>query len=605
MGVTLRINRLKEEIPLRLRLFYYVAFQKNIFRLCLFTGLIFLLSGAVSASAQEVSKSNRIEKIDGKKYYIHTVVPGQTLFAIAKAYAIEVADIVKENPGAASGIKPGQDLKIPLSLSVRNTFTPSGKGQTYKAEPGQTLYSIAKLYGVTVEAIKTLNPELRDGLKAGQVIKIPASAEEVKNIPDTKANTEVLKAPEKSIAKEEVKNGSIKEKPAELKESSRVTDLVNPGDTVFVLSKKEKYKVALFLPLHLENTEFPDPDRTTHEQSMLLSKSDMAVQFYQGFRMAMDSMRKLGLNTELFVYDIDENDSVRMQNILKKPELAEMDLFVGPLSNGVFHIIAGYALKHKIQIVSPLSQLNKILLNNDCVSKMTPSSTTLLEEQAAFVARVYPKENIILLGNSNTREIQHVNIFKTRYNEIHGASSSADSLHLVKGIDALSKLLSAGRTNVVIIPSNSQAYVTDVLRSLNTLLEKYKIIVFGMQSWSGFSNLDYDYLNKLSLHYTTSSFVDYENEATLSFVKNFRILASTEPAVYAFQGYDAGYYYLRALFVYGVNFKKKLPKLKWQGLQNSFDFYKTSPGSGLENKAVIYLKIQDYKLVRILPGKEN
>jgi LysM repeat protein len=599
------MNQQTEEVLYRPRIFNYVVFQTNIFRLCILTGFLFLLSGTVHIAAQEVSKSNRIEKIDGKKYYIHTVAPGQTLFAIAKAYSMEVADIVKENPSASSGIKPGEELKIPLSLSVHNTFTPSGKVQTYKAEPGQTLYSIARLYGVTVEAIKALNPELKDGLKAGQVIRIPASADEVKSLPDTKANTEVLKAPAKSPAKEEVKSFSGKEKPAETKEVSRVTDLANPGDTTFVLNKIDKYKVALFLPLHLENTENIDPDRATHEQSIILSKSEMAVQFYQGFRMAMDSMKKRGLNTELYVYDIDENDSARMQNLLKKPELAEMNLFVGPLSNGIFHTVSAYALKHKIPVVSPLSQLNKILLNNDYVSKLTPSVTTLLEEQAAFVARVYPKENIILLGNSNSKEAQHATIFKTRYDEIHGSSSAVDSLHLVKGIEALSKLLSAGRTNVVIIPSNSQAYVTDVLRSLNTLLDKYKIVVFGMQSWSSFANIDYDYLNKLSLHYTASSFIDYENDPTLNFVKNFRILASNEPAVYAFQGYDAGYYYLNALYVYGLNFRKKLPKLKWQGLQNSFDLYKTSPGSGLENKAVNFLKVQDYKLVRMLPGKEN
>ena len=276
-----------------------------------------------------------------------------------------------------------------------------------------------------------------------------------------------------------------------------------------------------------------------------------------------------------------------------------MDLFVGPMSNGVFHSVAAYALKHKIHVVSPFSQLNKILLNNDCVSKMTPSSATLLEEQAAFVSMIYPKENIILLGNSNAKEAQYVNVFKTRYNEIHGLCSAADSLHVVKGVEALSKLLSAGRTNVVVIPSNSQAYVTDVLRSLHNLLEKYKIVVFGMQSWSSFANLDYDYLNKLALHYTASSFVDYENQPTLNFVKNFRILSGTEPSVNAFQGYDAGCYYLNALLLYGVNFGKKLPKLKWQGLQDAFDLYKTSPGSGLENKAVNFLRIQDYKLVRI------
>ncbi|HEV7230374.1 MAG TPA: LysM peptidoglycan-binding domain-containing protein [Bacteroidia bacterium] len=574
-----------------------------ILRRPLFSFFLLMFLALPALKAQEVSKSLRIEKIDGKKYYIHTVAAGQTLFSIAKAYSLEVADVVKENPSASSGIKPGQELRIPLSQSVQNTFAASSQTRTYKVEAGQTLYSISRLYGITVDAIRAANPELKDGLKAGQVIKIPPGGTDVKENPST-INAEALKP--KPPVKEETKISGTKEKEKEkekiknieLKENTnRVTELPSPGDTTFVLVKKDKYQVALFLPFHLENVDNVDVDRIARDLVSINPKTDMALQFYQGFRLGLDSIHKLGMNTELFVYDIDENDSAKVETILHKPEMGNMNLIVGPLSSASFQAVARFAKKKNIPIVSPLSQQNKILLNNDCVSKMTPSVTTQLEEEASFIFKTYNKENILLLTNSNPKEASYTHIFRTRFNELRGPSTVADSLHLVKGADGMIKALSLDKINVIVIPSNSQAYVTDMLRTLNTLLEKYRIIVFGMQSWSGFTNLDYEYLNKLQLHYASNSYVDYESDAALNFIKNYRILTSTEPGPYAFQGYDAGLYYLNALMNKGVNFRKKLDQIKWKGTQSSFDFYKTSPESGFENKAVNLLKIQDYKLI--------
>ncbi len=564
-------------------------------------------------SAQEVKKSNRIETSNGKKYYIHTVEAGQTLFSIAKAYSLEVSDIVLENAEAKDGIKPGQDLKIPFAKSVNNTYslqTDNGKPKTHKTEAGQTLYSISKLYGVTIDDLKKLNPELKDGLKAGQVLKIPVpvvvsvspvplkekKAEEKPNAAASNGQAPAVKDDAKK--KEEATHTGAADS-YKNKEAAAVKPFKSQADTLFLLMKKDKYNVALFAPFHFEGADNIEPEKIARDLASFPAKSEMAVQFYAGFRMAMDSMKKKGLNVQLFVYDIDDSDSSRVLEVLRKPEMAEMNLIVGPLSSNMFLMVAKYAQKKGIPVVSPVSQQNRILLNNDCVSKMIPSVTTQLEEEAAFIADKYKGANTILISNSNPKEAQHINIFRTRFNELRGASSSADSLHQVKGSEGLTKILSADKVNVLVLPSNSQAYITDMLRTLNTLLDKYQIVVFGMQSWSGFANLDYDYLNKLQLHYAVNSFVDYDKDATVSFVKNFRILSGTEPGPYAFHGYDAGIFYLNALNTFGVNFEKRLSTLKWTGTQSAFDFYKTSSESGYENRAVNLVQILDFRLVKV------
>ena len=158
--------------------FFQLTYKKRKYRYFVFLSALLLLLSCFSVRAQEVKKSTRVEKIGDKKYYIHTVEAGQTLSSIAKAYVLSVNDLVIENPTAIDGIKPGQELHIPYLKSLKSSYE-SNKSLTHKTEAGQTLYSISKLYGVSIEELKTLNPELKDGLKAGQVLKIPAASKEV------------------------------------------------------------------------------------------------------------------------------------------------------------------------------------------------------------------------------------------------------------------------------------------------------------------------------------------------------------------------------------------------------------------------------------------
>jgi LysM repeat protein len=562
---------------------------------------LLLLSLNTGLRAQDIKKSTRIEKTGDRKYYIHTVEQGQTLYAIAKAYALEVNDIIVENPEAIDGIKPGQELKIPYLKSLKNNYEVT-KPRIHKTEAGQTLYSIAKLYGVTIESIQKMNPELKDGLKAGQVLKIPAAQDQdttekpKEKVADSGNNTAPVK-PQQEFNVPPVKEDT---KPAEAKDSKHVADLPSNTDTSFAYIKKDKYRVALFAPFHADYQDNLDVDRISRDMSTLPPKTEQAIQFYQGFRLAMDSVKKSGVNIQLTVYDVDDADTIKIQQILKKTELAEMDLVVGPLSPNSFLAVSRFSKQHNIPIVSPISQQNRILLNNEYVSKMVPSVTTQLEEEANFIFKKYPGQNVILINNpkEGQKEGQYAGVFHTRYAELFNGNIPSDLFHELKGIEGLTAALQTGKANVFVIPSNNLAYVTDILRMLNTLLDKDSIVVFGMQSWSNFSNLDFDYLDNLSLHYAANSFIDYDSEGTANFIKNYRILTSSEPSTIAFQGYDAGYYYLKAIGGYGTNFYKRLPRIKWTGTQGSFDMYKTSPESGYENKAVNIVMIRDYKLIR-------
>jgi len=136
----------------------------------------FSLMSQMALNAQDVKKSTRIEKSGDKSFYIHKVEKGQTLESISKAYGIEVNALLGANPDAIDGISAGQELKVPCgSASKKGTSEKiKSSGKTYQVKSGDTYYSISKEFGVWVEDIKKLNPELRKaGLKEGLVLNIP------------------------------------------------------------------------------------------------------------------------------------------------------------------------------------------------------------------------------------------------------------------------------------------------------------------------------------------------------------------------------------------------------------------------------------------------
>ncbi|MBK8807137.1 MAG: LysM peptidoglycan-binding domain-containing protein [Bacteroidales bacterium] len=84
---------------------------------------------------------------------------------------------MKENPDLKNGLKTGQELKIPLETGdfVERKFI------FHTVDKGETLYSISKKYSVEVSSITALNPDVENGLKAKTIIKIAINPENVKS----------------------------------------------------------------------------------------------------------------------------------------------------------------------------------------------------------------------------------------------------------------------------------------------------------------------------------------------------------------------------------------------------------------------------------------
>ncbi len=98
---------------------------------------------------------------DGTQY---VVVLGDNLYSIARKFNVDVVDIINLNNLSSTVLTPGQVLLIPNGNTLNTT---------YIVKRGDTLYSIANSYGVTVDEIKKLNNLVSNTLSIGQELLIP------------------------------------------------------------------------------------------------------------------------------------------------------------------------------------------------------------------------------------------------------------------------------------------------------------------------------------------------------------------------------------------------------------------------------------------------
>jgi LysM repeat protein/ABC-type branched-subunit amino acid transport system substrate-binding protein len=590
-------------------------------------------------SAQE---NTPVQVINGKKYYIYKVESKNTLYSISKRFNVEQETIINENPEIKEGLKPGQELKIPVVNTTKEAEkTPVSTKENFtihKVEQGQTLYAISKLYDVKVEDITALNPEAEQGLKPGMELKIPAKklekqvlpvqqtqaiSKEIKNTVTHKVQKgETLYSISKQYettqeeilkANNDLPNGlkvddeiiipvaTSNNKPQKVQQDTiynYVKQKLNPEAAIDdeVKVNDNEFVVALMLPFFTYENKVFEQNLKPNQKNEVIAKSLVAMQFYNGFLMAVDSMIEKGNKVKVHIYDT-ANDSSAIEKIFKKEEARHFDLIVGPLYANGFNVAAKFAKERKIPIVSPFVQTPSILKNNPYTNKVTPSQTVLMQETAGFVAANYASENVIVVSHNTTKDKSLLNTFVTSFRN-KTSNPLKEVNYSVNGIGGISNLLHPAKKNIIVIPSNEQSIVTDIISKIY-FLNKENIILVGTEGWQAFENIDMEYINKLQLHWATYSYIDFESEKVKEWINNFRSKFATEPDSYAFQANDLAWYYFTALNKNGMTYPANIQNVQWKGMAGGFEFEKTEEG-GFENKSVSILKVQDY-----IPVKAN
>ena len=530
--------------------------------------LILLTSPSAVMTAQDytpvpVTISKEKVKVDGKVYYSHIVLERQTLYSICKAYNVTIDQIYEANPAVkAEGLKknaiiliPAADRKLPRE-TVKETVEksvekPASEKREWKEGVDYVVHTvkwyedldvIADRYNVTVDAIMQANGLTGRKLTRRQKLKIPLNPEMTQSeavVTDTVATAGTPETDAASLQPVAVKG-------------------------------RDRINAVLMLPFNASG-ERPRSG---------------SVDFYCGVLMAARQAGENGVNIDLSVYDVEDGLLP-----VSKEQLSKSDVVIGPISaTAIARLLA--ECPASTNVVSPLDHKAEYLAASHSNFIQAPSSSLVLyEDLARWIKeeRSGSSEKVIVIYEKGSRDIDGLGTMNSIL-EKDGIAFSTFSYSILEGRDVQSPLMAMmtrEAANRVLVMSESEAFVNDVVRNLNLLIhEDYEIVLYAPSKIRSFETIEVNNLHNTRLHTSLSYYVDYEEDDVKDFVRKYRALYSAEPTPYAFQGYDVATYFFRMYSEHGKGWAEALVADSASMLQTEFKFRKESPEGGYVNTGV-------------------
>jgi LysM repeat protein len=142
---------------------------------------LFATMSLVAPAQNDQSQSERRIIVDGKEYYLHVVQSGEGFYSLARLYNVTQQEIIEANPDLGDGLKRDQVIKIPViegRNDSREQIEKSGQFILHTVEKGQTAWFISRKYDVDIEDIFEYNAGAEDQLIVGSIIRIPLKEKE-------------------------------------------------------------------------------------------------------------------------------------------------------------------------------------------------------------------------------------------------------------------------------------------------------------------------------------------------------------------------------------------------------------------------------------------
>lgn len=572
--------------------------MKQIYRI--FISLLFTISSScIIGWAQE-----------NQSYFLHTIEKGQSLYSISSMYNVTSADIIQLNPGCEEKIYAGQTLKIPKHQKGQS-------GETFHTiQAGETLYKLTTIYKISAKAICEANPGLSaENFRIGQVILIPLNEEKTVT-PSQKESPEMMiqeavkpkckeihKVKRKetifSVSREYgISEQELIEANPELKEGMKKGQLLCiPYPKAMVnISKKEKENInpPSNKELFEENKEIQKKISTVKVALILPFHEDKRmIEYYEGFLMAIDSLKRIGTSIDVYAYDSGKGAS--LNSILSKKELKEMDVIFGPMHQEHIKPLSEFAQKNNIRLVIPFSQKGKEVFNNPSIYQVNTPQSYLYSKVYDHFSRQFPNAHVIFIEPTISDKDKEKFIIGFKQDlKNKGISSHTVGENVTK--DELKAILQNDKANIFIPASGNNILLIKILPQLTLLTRENadkNIHLFGYPEWQTYTRDHLESFFELDTYFYSSFYTNTLFPAAVRFTESYhkwysKDLTSKYPN-YAMLGFDTGFFFLKGLSMYGSALENNLNKMKLTAIQTGFMFERVNNWGGFINKKVFFI----------------
>lgn len=481
--------------------------------------------------------------VGSKVYFVHDVVAGDTKYSIAKKYGISVEELEKQNPEIRENVPLGFQLKISKSVtrtSISEEMKPHAKPidlLEYIVKSGETLYSLTHLFNLSEASLLGLNPELKEGVKEGMVLKVPANlsfAKETKN-------------PLRNLAQS--------------------------------ISGQNKKQLVLFLPFNVSKIQ--NDSLTSVSERLKKDKFlNMTLDFYSGALMAIDSAKTLGMNVEVKIFDSEETKfTTNALSVISSGSFANTDAVIGPFYQVNVERVASALESQNIPVISPLSKDDGKSYKN--LYQSMPQNEAI--RKAMFDYMHSKNGNIIgVIDPKKLAVKQYIQDFQKEV-KIVGLSDKGGFV-----ADSIKKYFVKDRINYVILASEKTGTIFTTTNAMMSAMKDYQVqlVILEPNETLDFEEIDLKRLTKLKMVYPSATKDNDTVEAQqfeMAYKKKNRIF----PNQYAVRGFDVTFDTLLRLSQ-NKPFQESMDNDATEQLESKFDYAKKISG-GYANNGIYIL----------------
>ncbi|UQD56389.1 LysM peptidoglycan-binding domain-containing protein [Flavobacterium sp. K5-23] len=505
-------------------------------------------------SKNSIKKATQVQD----KLIYHDVLPKETKYSIAKQYGITIEELEKRNPEIVANLPIGFKLLIkgnaPKVVKVAEVAEVTEAKKeilksnpiiaptvieylSYEVKPKETLYSLSKMFEMTQEELISLNPELKNGVEIGMLLKVPSK-------------TSIL-------------NDSKKE-------YSSLSKIISDG---------KRKKMALLLPFNISNIE----SDTVNSTSTRLKKDkflNMTLDFYSGVLMAIDSAKVLGLPIDVSIFDSQETkNNSNIAAIVQKNKLHTYNAIVGPFYQSNAETIAVMLKEYNVPVISPLSKdvgnpysnLYQTIPTNEAVKN------TMFEYMRANNGNI-----IAVVDKKKESIIQYIKEYQKGVPFVAFNSNGSVSA------DNLKSLLVKDKMNYVVMETGNTWMIKTTIASMLSSMTDYRVQLVILETNETLNTDEINFLNltKLKLMYPS---VTRENESpeAVIFDKEYKKNNNVFPSAFATRGFDVTFDTMMRL-VQNTKFEETVNSVATKQIDSKFEYYKKEDG-GYTNKGVFIL----------------
>tara|TARA_B100000242_G_C43041940_1_gene486152 strand:- start:1015 stop:2436 length:1422 start_codon:yes stop_codon:yes gene_type:complete len=431
---------------------------------------------------------------------------------------------------------------------------------SHEVKKKETLFSISKIYDISVEDLLKANPDIKnDRLKRKSILNIPL----------------------KKVLKITINN--------DIEEELDSTLIITEKDKS-LLSKKFKRRnlnVALLAPLKL-NSIILDSVVLTKKTLSELNLTTISINFLNGLKSTIKELEELGAKIDLSIYDTENN--INKIKELKAQDFSSFDLIIGPFINRNFN---EFSQDLDNLIISPLVN-NGIELKNNVIQTIGPDTLKRKSIYKIIDDRINEIEDQCAIIISDLNNISSANILLEKFPNAEHIKIDNENLFVDPKIT--DSLMGTNKQNWVFLETSKSNVISSVTSMLSSQKNNEREIkLYSTVSVENYDNPNnsLDKLGKISFIYPSNSKPNYNNSFQI-FYNSYIDKFGNEPDRISVRARDLTMDLFLRILVYR-RFENSFDHGETEYLQNKFN-YVIGPNSIL-NKSFYVLEHDDLEVL--------